>query len=356
MARVRPQETRRVADAIWGDRPPGSPLIAPLVVGDEHLGLIAALVPSVTLPDAQSALSAAAAHVAVAIRQHELIDRLKEENLVKEFFEALARGDAPREELERTAARLGCDLDAPHLVLHAAPWAAAGPARRRSRRREPGTHERPPWPELAGRWEPRLVAALPGVLVDRREASIRALVPLASASEEGVDAVRQAYADIAQGDREALAVGLSNVCRGPAAFPRGFEEALQAAEVGALIRGVPDVTGTRTSGRTDTCWSEDEARDRTNSRWSGWSRTTDVAGPSCWTRWRRTRKHEATWSELACALHPPEHAHGGGRAGATSRRHRPGARGLVVAGVAMKVVKLGQMREDRTQERRGNDG
>ena len=39
-----------------------------------------------------------------------------------------------------------------------------------------------------------------------------------------------------------LSVGVSNVCRGRGAFPRGFEEAAAAATVGPLVGGKPGVT------------------------------------------------------------------------------------------------------------------
>jgi DNA-binding PucR family transcriptional regulator len=41
---------------------------------------------------------------------------------------------------------------------------------------------------------------------------------------------------------EGVSVGVSDACRGASSFARGFEEAISAAEVGALIRGTPGVT------------------------------------------------------------------------------------------------------------------
>jgi DNA-binding PucR family transcriptional regulator len=44
------------------------------------------------------------------------------------------------------------------------------------------------------------------------------------------------------GGDSGLSVGVSNVCRGRAAFRQGFQEAAAAATVGALVRGTPGVS------------------------------------------------------------------------------------------------------------------
>jgi len=234
-------EARSLAEALWGDRLTGTPLFAPLIVGDERLGFIGVLAMA-PAADASSVLSAVASHTSVAIKQHQLIDWLKEKNLVKDFFEALSRGLAGSNELAGPAARLGCDLDEPHVVLHAMPWteAVGGSGRARSRGRPRGA-EGSAWRDVAGRLEPRLVSLVSGTLFDRREASIRALIPVSGDPEAVEQAVRRAHAQVGDAASSALAIGLSNACRGADTFPRGFEEAAAAAEVGALIRGGPGV-------------------------------------------------------------------------------------------------------------------
>ena len=239
-----PEEARTLAEALWGDRFAGTPLFAPLAVGEERLGILAA---SASAPsrDMETVLTAVASHVAVALKQHQVIERLKEGNLVKEFFEALARGE-PREDIERTAWRLGCDLEAPHVVLWARPSVPAATAKRRGR--QSGSRDDAPadpgaWRAVAARLEPRLASAAPGALFDQGESSLRALIRLRGDDlEDPIDGVRRLAADIGPVlDRAAVAVGLSNSCRGVASFAVGFDEALAAAEVGALIRGGPGV-------------------------------------------------------------------------------------------------------------------
>ena len=168
-----PAEPKAVADlalAVWGNSPEGTPLFAPLMVGDDLLGLLAVLTPS-PAPAAETALSAIAAHTAVAIRQHELVERLLEKNLVSEFFGALSRRDALPGRAESLAARLGVDLERPHVVVVAKPW---------SDERQDHRPDRPVrgWNDLAGRIENALTARIPGLSIDRSDRTIRALVPI----------------------------------------------------------------------------------------------------------------------------------------------------------------------------------
>src|SRR5581483_3419597 len=144
-------------------------------------------------------------------RKIQLIERLTEKNLIKDFFQELASGALPAD-LEGRAARLGCDLDAPHVVLVAQP------------------------PEDA--LERQLASALPGSLFDRREDSLRALLRVPPAGPERVlEAVRRAHGQLAT----PVAVGLSSVCAGAATFAPGFEEAREAALGTGILRREPAV-------------------------------------------------------------------------------------------------------------------
>ena len=241
-----PQDAPAFAGILWGDRFAGAPMFAPLTVGDERLGVLGVAAPSPS-DDAQNVLSAVASHLAVALKQHQLIDWLKEKNLVKEFFEALARGERG-EELERAAARLGCDLDASYVVLHARPWTRGGTVTKRSgRRRAADAADAAPWRDLAERLEPRLASLLPAALFDRRETSVRALIRVPDAEvradhgDDPIVAIRRAYGELAADVRGGVTVGVSNVCRGIASFAQGFDEARSAAQVGSLIVGGPGV-------------------------------------------------------------------------------------------------------------------
>jgi GAF domain-containing protein len=161
----------------------------PLVANDELLGLL--LAEGTAEVDLARAL---ANQTAIAIKKIELIEHLTEKNLIKDFFEQLAGGRTDGSLVER-ATRLGCDLDAPHLVL------AVSPA--------------------DDRLEKALAAIAPGSLFDRRDDSLRVLLRVPAAGEEALlEALRREHGE--------LAVGVSNICRGAASFVAGFEEARHA--------------------------------------------------------------------------------------------------------------------------------
>ena len=125
-------------------------LAVPLVANGELIGLLVAEgSPRVELG------RAIASQVAVGVKKVQVIEQLTEKNLIKDFFEELAGGRS-RGDLEGRAARLGCDLDQPHVVLVAEPWSEA----------------------LAR----ALRVAAPGSLFDHREDSLRALIKLTTPS------------------------------------------------------------------------------------------------------------------------------------------------------------------------------
>jgi sugar diacid utilization regulator len=177
----------------------------------------------------------------VALKHHDLVSRLREENVVKDFFEALARGDGNTEALESQAGRLGVDLDDPFIVVHAVPWAGRPAERRRASNRE-ARARLSTWAEVVAALESRLTSALPGTLVDSRATYCRALVKAPRGRERKVaETVTAVHEKIERDSDVSMAVGLSNTCRGAGSFPQGFEEAASAAEVGALIKDRPGV-------------------------------------------------------------------------------------------------------------------
>jgi GAF domain-containing protein len=178
----------------------------PLVANDELLGLIAA--------DGTSAVDLARAvanQTAVAIKKIELIERLTEKNLIKDFFEQLAAGES-LPGLEGRAARLGCDLDKRHVVLASSP----------------------PLDEL----ERALATAAPGSLFDRRDDSMRALLRV---GPEGHEKLLEEVREIQEGLETPVSIGLSNVCRGAASFAAGFEEARHALLGTTVLQAAPGV-------------------------------------------------------------------------------------------------------------------
>jgi GAF domain-containing protein len=177
-----------------------SRVAVPLVAGEELLGLLVAE-QSVAVDLAR----AVASHVAVGIKRIELIERLTERNLTKDFFDDLTAGR--RAAAEGRAARLGVDLDAPHVVVVAA---AADEG-----------------------FESSLAALAPGSFFDRREAKLRGLLRVPRRGLQSLlDGVRGARSE----SGEALSVGLSSECAGIGAFAAGFEEANQAL-LGAKVLG-----------------------------------------------------------------------------------------------------------------------
>jgi GAF domain-containing protein len=174
----------------------------PIVADDELLGLLAV--------DGTAALDLARAvgnQTAVAVKKIELIERLTEKNLIKDFFEQLAAGKEPGQVLSK-AERLACDLDRPHVVLNATP----------------GSEE----------LERSLRSAAPGSLFDRQDETVRAIVRVPAAGEaQLVDAIRAL-------DLPAR-VGVSNSCVGLENFPAGFEEARHALLGARVLRDAPAV-------------------------------------------------------------------------------------------------------------------
>jgi GAF domain-containing protein len=143
---------------------------------------------------------------AVAIKKIQVLERLTEKNLIKDFFEELA---SRRDGAVARAARLGCDLERPHVVVAAANADEA--------------------------LERALASVGRGALVDRRDGSLRAVVPV---GRDGVSQLIEQLRRVQDGD---ALVGVSSTCIGAAALADGFEEAEQAllgAGVTAPARGV----------------------------------------------------------------------------------------------------------------------
>jgi GAF domain-containing protein len=183
-----------------------SRLAVPLVANGELVGLL------VAEGSARVELGrAVASQVAVGVKKVQVIEQLTEKNLIKDFFEELA-GGRPRGDLEGRAARLGCNLELPHVVLIAEPPDDA--------------LERP------------LRSVAPGSLFDRREDSLRALVKLPTPSVDHLlTRLRRIQAELAT----PVAIGVSSVCQGEAAFVDGFAEAQQALLGTVVLKGEPTV-------------------------------------------------------------------------------------------------------------------
>ena len=178
----------------------------PLVANGELIGLLVA--EGSTRVELGRAV---ASQVAVGLKKVQVIEQLTEKNLIKDFFEELA-GGRQRGDLEGRAARLGCDLTKPHLVLVAEPVDDA--------------------------LERGIRLAAPGSLFDRREHSLRALVKLsATTSDSFLERLRRVHGELA----EPVSIGVSSVCDSESTFADGFAEAQQALLGTVVLRGGPAV-------------------------------------------------------------------------------------------------------------------
>jgi putative methionine-R-sulfoxide reductase with GAF domain len=152
---------------------------------------------------------AVANQTALAIKKIDLIERLAEKNLIKDFFAQLSGGNVPGD-IGSRAERLGIDLDEPHLVLLAAP--------------------------ASEQLERALTRLAPRSLVDRQDDVTRALVRIPPAGAGSLaDSIRRAHAEL----EAPPSVGISNVCAGPASFRAGLEEAGYALAGTTVLRGKP---------------------------------------------------------------------------------------------------------------------
>jgi GAF domain-containing protein len=210
---------RGVARTLWPEADENALLVAPLVAGDEHLGILCCVARDrqFSAEDADL-LGAVANQTAVGLKKAELIERLTAENIVKEMFDALAAGSVETAAAKASEAR--CDLSRPHLFLHL--------------ERAPGAKAvAPVWPELAGRLEAQLLRLHPRAFIDSRHDRVRALTPIPGEVRDVVERLRAACEPL--GEDAGVVVGLSEVDRGAASARRRIRQAADAARVGASL-------------------------------------------------------------------------------------------------------------------------
>jgi GAF domain-containing protein len=193
-------------------------LAVALTAGDEQLGALIAVAQRPFHDDDEEVLNLLAGQVALALKKAELIERLTEENIVRDLFSALAEGASDVAEARARAA--GWDISRPHVFLEVRPLSREG--------------EEVPWPSLAERVEAHLRRLAPGTLCDTGRAELRAILPLTRPQDaEQVDA---ALADL--GIAERLAIGRSESRAGARGSGEGLREASDAAQIaGALMAG-----------------------------------------------------------------------------------------------------------------------
>jgi GAF domain-containing protein len=189
-------------------------LVAPLVAGDERLGILTCATRGGGFaPEAPELLMAVANQTAVGLKKAELIERLTAENIVTHMFDALAAGSVQTAEAKAADAR--CDLNRPHVFVHA--------------ERAPDGAGDLPWPELAARVRTRLSRAYPRAFFDARHDGLRALAPLPTDDPGAAEALRGVCDELARD--HGLEMGLSDVDRGAASARRRMREAADAARI-----------------------------------------------------------------------------------------------------------------------------
>jgi GAF domain-containing protein len=194
-------------------------LAVPVAAGDEQLGALAAVGSRPFREDDDEVLRALANQVALALKKADLIERLTEENIVRDLFEALAAGATAVAEAGAQAA--GWDAARTHVFAEVRPAAAT------EERRSPG---------LAERVEGHLRRLAPGALCDVRPDGLRAMLPLAGTP--GADQL--ARLDAALGElatREGVAVGRSDPRVGLSGGGESLREAADAAQIATALMG-----------------------------------------------------------------------------------------------------------------------
>jgi GAF domain-containing protein len=191
-------------------------LLAPLVAGDEQLGILSCVVRGRAFEAGDAELLRAVANqTAVGLKKAELIERLTAENIVTHMFDALAAGAVQTAESKAADAR--CDLNRPHVFIHA--------------ERAPGRPDGMPWPELAALVQSRLQRLYPRAFFDARHDALRGLAPLPT--DDASETLWRACDELARED--GLLVGLSDVDRGAASARRRMREAADAASIGRSL-------------------------------------------------------------------------------------------------------------------------
>jgi GAF domain-containing protein len=209
---------RGAARALWPDVDENDLLAAPLVAGEEHLGILCCLRSGREYTDEDAELLAAVANqTAVGLKKAELIERLTAENIVKDMFDALAAGSVAAAEAKAGEAR--CDLSRPHLFLHV--------------ERAPDAADLPAWPEVTARLQARLRRACPRAFFDARHDRMRALAPLPTGQDAAAQRLRRECERLAREER--VVIGLSDVDRGATSARRRMREAADAARIGRSL-------------------------------------------------------------------------------------------------------------------------
>jgi GAF domain-containing protein len=199
--------------------PDGSPgvLAVALNAGDQQFGALIAVAHRPFRDDDDEVMHLLAGQVALALQKAELIERLTEENIVRDLFSALAEGAA--DVAEARARSAGWDISRPHVLVEVRPL------------------DDSPWPALADRVEGHLRRLAPGTLCDTGRRQLRALLPLSRPrGSEELRKLDAALGELGRGER--VAIGRSDPRTGAAGSSESLREAADAAQISqALMAG-----------------------------------------------------------------------------------------------------------------------
>jgi GAF domain-containing protein len=188
--------------------------VLPVSGGEEHLGVLVAASREPLADDAGELLRSVANQIAVALKKAELIERLTEENVVNDLFDALERGRVDDAAERARTARY--ELDRAHVFVHVV----------RARDGRDGDS----WPSLVERTEAALRRLAAGTLCDADNERVRALVPFGSGGTDWeLGTLDAALTEL--GADAAMAIGRSDVHRGIAGGRAGLREAADAARI-----------------------------------------------------------------------------------------------------------------------------
>jgi GAF domain-containing protein len=195
-------------------------LAVALTAGDEQLGALIAVAHRPFRDDDDEVLHLLAGQVALALQKAELIERLTEENIVRDLFSALAEGASDVAEARARAA--GWDISRPHVFVEVRPLEGSR------------ADDDAPWPARAERVESQLRRLAPGALCDSGRRHLRALLPLGRPQ----NAAELAALDAALGElgrSEHVAIGRSDSRAGVARSGESLREATDAAQIARAL-------------------------------------------------------------------------------------------------------------------------
>lgn len=208
---------------------PRATMAVPVAAGEDRVGVLVVAAQEPWQDHVNEILHAAAHQVAVSLKRTELIERLTEENLARDLFEELERGNP--EAAAGRARAAGFDLDRPHMVIDVRP-----------RFDIPASD----WPEAGERLEAALRRAFPGSVCDLCPEHLRALLATPGEKPAVVAPTLASLEEFAKQFR--VVIGCSEGRRSAEGASRSLREASDSARISQALRGERSVLTYRDTG------------------------------------------------------------------------------------------------------------